>query len=95
MTTPTTEIAAITAYRHHFTARPKMLYGFALYWANIDCRENAIGQIVQSAITVHMCLTEPSLTMPDLATPETQVAARGSVFHFLLKSGRYELILLF
>jgi hypothetical protein len=93
MTAAAAEVAPVAADRHHPGARPEMSHRLCLDSADVDGREDAIGQVIQGTMTVDMGLAEPSLAVPEPAAPQAQVTARPAVRELLLKSGLDELVL--
>ena len=57
------ETAAITADRQHLRPGPEMANRFIFDRPNIHCRDDAVRQVVQGAVAVHMRLAKPSLAM--------------------------------
>ena len=70
-----------------------MFDGFVFYRIDVDRRDNAIGKIIQGAITVDVGLTEAALAVADLAAPQTEVTTGGAVIDLLLQAGLHQLVL--
>ena len=94
MATATAEATAVAAHRHDLRARSKMLDWFFFDRIDINRRKYAVREVVEGAVAVNMRLTESTLAMADLATPQAQVAACGAVSQFFLQPGLNQLIIL-
>ena len=58
-----TEVAAIAANRHHLAVGSKVVDRLIADRPHLDCRNNAIRQVVKRAVTVHMRLAKTALAM--------------------------------
>ncbi len=63
MTALAAKIAAVAADRHHLSAGAVMVNGFVLNRFYINGRNNAVRQVIQSAITIDMSLAKTALTI--------------------------------
>ena len=78
------EAAPVAADRQHPGAGAEMTYRLVLDAIDGDRRQDAVGEIVQRAVTVDVGLTKAALTMGQLAAPQTQIAAGGTARQLLL-----------
>jgi hypothetical protein len=92
MTPAATKTAPVAAYRHHPGTGPVVTHWLVLNGVYIDGRNNTVGQVIQRAITVDVCLAETTLTMANLAAPQAEVTAGGAVIQFFLQAGFDQLI---
>ena len=93
MATPATETAAIAADRHKPRSGPEVFYRLILNGIDIDGRKDAVGQVIERAIAIHMRLTEATLAVPDFTAPQTEIAAHRAVFQLFLQAGLDQLVL--
>jgi hypothetical protein len=85
MATLTAEITTETANRHNGAIGPIMVNRFIANRFNFYCRHNAIRQVIQLAIAIHMRLTKSALTMTQSAAPKAKVTNYIAVIHRLLQ----------
>lgn len=93
MATTAAKITAITAHGQYLRTGTIVPYRLGLDGSQLHGGNNAVGQVIQRTMAVHMRLAEAALAMTDAAAPAAQVAAGGAIMPFFLEPGLYQLII--
>ena len=66
-----------------------MTYWLTLNRPQIDSGDNAVRQVIQRAVPIHMSLAETALAMFQPAAPQAQMAACAAIGQLFLQPGRH------
>jgi len=78
------EVAAVAADRHDLTVGAVVVHRLVADRLDLDRRDDAVGQVVERAVAVHVRLAEAALTMAQATAPQAQVTDHVAVFERLL-----------
>ena len=86
------EVAAVAADRHDLAVGPVVVHRLVADGFDLDRRDDSVGQVVQRAVAIHVCLAKAALTVTQAAAPQAQIADDIAIFEWLLQLSFNELI---